>query len=74
MSSFSLSFCDLQLHHSFTLKLQFLYELKRKIRLSKTMREILHFQFSFIFNKVYIFVQQKGMDSLTLKCNSSFQN
>ena len=30
-------------HHSFTFNLQFLYELKHKVRLSKTVCEILRF-------------------------------
>ena len=45
-------------HHSFTFNLWFLYELKHKVCLSKTMCEIFHFRFRFIFVKVYIFVQQ----------------
>ena len=36
-------------HHSFTFNLQFLYELKRKVRLSKTVSEIFHYRFSFVF-------------------------
>ena len=44
-------------HHSFTFNLRFLYELKHKVRLSKTVCGIFHFRFRFIFNKVYIFVQ-----------------
>ena len=47
-------------HHSFTINLRFLYELKHKVRLSKTVREIFHFRFSFGFIKVYIFVQQNA--------------
>ena len=49
-----------QTHHSFTFNLQFLYELKHKIGLSKTFCEIFHFRFSFVFIKVYIFVHQKA--------------
>ena len=45
-------------HHSFTFNLQFLYELKHKVRLSKTACGISHFRFRFVFIKVYIFVQQ----------------
>ena len=55
-------------YHSFTFKLRFLYEMKHKVRLSKT------FRFRFVFIKVYIFVQKKYMDSLTLKRHNSFQN
>ena len=45
-------------HDGFTFNLQFLYELKYKIRLSKTVCEIFHFRFRFIVIKVYIFAQQ----------------
>ena len=47
-----------QTHHSFTFNLRFLYELKHKVCLSKTVYEIFHFGFPFVFIKVYIFVQQ----------------
>ena len=33
------------IHHSFTFNLRFLYELKRKVYLSKTVCGIFHFQF-----------------------------
>ena len=45
-------------HHSFTFNLRLLYELKHKIRLSKTVCGIFNFRFRFVFIKVYIFVQQ----------------
>ena len=45
-------------HHSFTFNLRFLYELKHKVRLSKTVCGIFHFRFRFVFIKVYIFIQQ----------------
>ena len=45
-------------HHSFTFNLEFLYELKRKVRLSETVCGIFHFRFHFIFIKVHIFIQQ----------------
>ena len=48
-------------HHSFTFNLRFLYELKHKVRLSKTMCEIFHFRFHPIFIKVYTFVQQNAL-------------
>ena len=35
---------------------------------------IFHFRFCFVLIKVYIFVQQKSIDSLTLKRHNSFQN
>ena len=47
-------------HHSFSFNLQFLYELKHKVCLSKTVRGIFHFQFRFVFIKAYIFVQQNA--------------
>ena len=45
-------------HQSFTFNLRSLYELKHKVRLSKTVCGIFHFRFHFIFTKVCIFVQQ----------------
>ena len=42
-------------HHSFTFNLRFNYELKHKVRLSKTVCGIFHFRFRFVFIKVYIF-------------------
>ena len=45
---------------SYTFNLQFLYELKQKVHLSKTGCGIFHFQFRFNFIKVYTFVQQKA--------------
>ena len=47
-------------HHSFTFNLRFLYELKHKVHLSKTVRGIFHYRFLFHFIKVYIFVQQNA--------------
>ena len=44
--------------HQFNLR--FLYQLKHKVRLSKTVCEIFHFRFRFVFIKAYIFVQQKA--------------
>ena len=45
------------IHHSFTFNLWFLYELKHKVCLSKTVCGVFHFWFCFVFIKVYIFVQ-----------------
>ena len=42
----------------YTFNLGFLYELKRKFCLSKTVCGIFYFRFRFVFIKVYIFVQQ----------------
>ena len=56
----SFFFHELQLIIVIDLILRFLYELKHKICLSKTVRGILHFQFHFVFIKVYIFVQQNA--------------
>ena len=53
---------------------QFLYELKRKGYLSKTVRGIFHFRLRLIFIKVYIFVQHKSIDSLTVKRDNSLRN
>ena len=47
-------------HHSFTFNLRFFYELKHKVRLSKTVFGISHFRFHFVFIKIYIFVQQNA--------------
>ena len=47
-------------HHSFTFNLQFLYELKHKVCLSKTASGIFPFRLRFVFIKVYIFVQQSA--------------
>ena len=47
-------------HHSVTFNLRFLYELKHKVRLPKTMGGVFHLRFCFIFIKVYIFVQQNA--------------
>ena len=47
-------------HHSFTLNLCLIYELKHKVCLSKTVCGISHFPFRFVFAKVYIFVHQKA--------------
>ena len=48
-------------HHSFSFNSRFLYELKHKVRLSKTVCGISHFRFRFAFIKVYIFVQQNAL-------------
>ena len=47
-------------HHSFTFSLPFLYELKHKVHLSKTVCGISHFKYPFTFIKVFIFVQQNA--------------
>ena len=55
-------------HHSFAFNLRFLYELKHKVHLSKTVG------FS-IFNSVLLLLSStKWMNSLTLKRHNSFQN
>ena len=46
-------------HYSCTFNMQFLYEQKYKIRLSKTVCGIFYFRFRFVFIKVNIFVEQK---------------
>ena len=60
-------------HHGFTFNLRFKFELKRKVHVSK-MSGIFHFRVRLVFIKVFIFVQQKSMDSLTLKRHNFFQN
>ena len=60
-------FRELQLIKSFTFNLRFLYELRHKARLFKTVCEIFHFRFRLVFIKVYIFVQQNACSSLK-KC------
>ena len=52
-------------HHSFTFNSRFLYELKHKVHLSKSVCGIFYFRFRFVFIKVYIFVQQKAWTHLT---------
>ena len=52
----------------FYFNLWFLYELKLKVCLSKTIGGIFHFRFRFVF------IKEKCMDSLTLKCPNSFQS
>ena len=47
-------------YHSFTFSLRFLHELKHKVRLSKTVCGIFHFQLGFVFIKVYDFIQQNA--------------
>ena len=66
-------------HHNFTFNLRFLYELKHKVRLSKTVCEIFHFHFRLVFIKAYILLfccccSTKCMDFFTLKRRNSFQN
>ena len=61
-------------HHSYTFNLRFLYQLKHKVRPSKTVCGIFHFQFQFVLIRVYIFVQQNVQTLLTLKRHNFFQN
>ena len=46
--------------YNFDFNLRFLYELKHKVCLSKTVCGIFHFRFRFVFIKVYIFAQQNA--------------
>ena len=48
------------IHYSFTFNLRFLYELKHKVCLSETLCGFFHFRISFVFIKVYIFVQKNS--------------
>ena len=69
-------------HHSFTFNSQFLYDLKHKFHLPKTVCEIFHFPFRFFFMKVYIFVRKtiekphKVLipDLKFLSCNIKFES
>ena len=54
-------------HHSFTFNLRFLYEMKYKVRLSKSFCGIFHFRFRFFFIKVYKKCQQKRHNSFKIK-------
>ena len=76
-------FSRVSTRHSFTFNVWFLYELKHKVRLSKTVCEIFHFLFRFAFVKVYINVHQNGWtlwlfdrvllpDLWCLSCNKNF--
>ena len=47
-------------HYSFIFDLRFLFELKQKVRLSKTTCWIFHFRSCFVSIKVYIFVRQNA--------------
>ena len=47
-------------HDSFNFTLRFLYELKHKVHLSKSVCGIFHFRFHFVFIRVYDFAQQKA--------------
>ena len=59
-------------HHSFTFILQFLYELKHMVHLSKIVCWIFYFRFRSFLLK--FFFSTKSMDSLTLKRHNSFKN
>ena len=45
-------------HHSLSFNLRFLYELKHKVRVTKSMGGVFHFRFLFVFIKVDVFEQQ----------------
>ena len=47
-------------HYSFAFNLRFLYELKHKVCLSKTVCWIFHFRFGFNLIETYVFVQQNA--------------
>ena len=57
--------------HSFIFHLRFLYELKHKVCLSKTVCGIFYFRSNFVYIKVYFVVH---FYSLPLKRHNSFQN
>ena len=56
--SFFFDFRELQLITGFFYNLHFLYELKQKVRLSKTVCGMFHFGFRFVFIKVFILIQR----------------
>ena len=63
------------IHHSFTFNLRFLYELKHKVRLTKTVgRGGVPFFIPFCFYQSLYFCSAKCMDSFTLKSHNFFQN
>ena len=51
---------ELRTRQSCTFNSRFLYELKGKVSLSKSVCGIFHFRFCFVFIKIYVFVQQKA--------------
>ena len=53
-------------HNSFTFNLRVLYELKDKVRLSKTVCGTFHFRFRFVFIRVYVFAQQNAWNKIHL--------
>ena len=62
-------------HHNFMFNLQFLYELKHKVCLSKLcvgFFDVVFFLFHFVFIKVYIFDQENAWT--TLKRHNSSRN
>ena len=69
----SFFFLELKLITVLLLSLQFLYDLKCMVCLSKTVSGIFHFRLRFVFIKVFTSVQQKVW-TLTLKRHESFQN
>ena len=62
-----------QSHHSFILICNS-YELKHKVRLSKTLCGIFHFWFRFALIKAYTFCSQKCMEFFNSKRDNPFQN
>ena len=61
-------------HHNFAFNSWFLYKLRHKLHLSKTVCGTFHFQFHLFLIKVCIFFSTKSMDSLNLKRHNSFSN
>ena len=62
------------IYYSFTFNLRFLYELKHKVCLSKTVCGIFHFWFRFVLYYSLYFCSATCMDSLTLQYRNSYQN
>ena len=62
-----------QTRHNFTFNLRFLYELKHRVHLSKSVGFSIFDSVSFLLKFTFI-LQQKSVDYVTLKRHNSFQN
>ena len=62
------------IHHIFTFKLRLLYEMKQKVRLSKTVCVRFSIFESVLFLLIFLIFSTKFMDSLTLERHNFFQN
>ena len=62
-----------QTRHNFTFNLRFLYELKHRVHLSKSVGFSIFDSVSFLLKFTFV-LQQKSVDYVTLKRHNSFQN